>query len=293
MPMEADLSGTIERRWLKAVIEYYDQTNFDFEKIWHRGAGLAYHFGQYGGDIQKHKQALTNANLVLADIARIKHGDRVLDAGCGLGGSSFWLAMHRRTEVVGITVVKRHVLAARELAQQLSLDDRVRFYEANYSNTCLRQASFDVVWALESVCHAVSKATFYREAARLLRPGGRLVVAEFVRVSRDLGADTEAMLREWLDGWSIPDIDTADEHLAAAKNAGFVDVQLNDYTPTTCRSLYRLYKLARIARPIDQFLFSLGLRSAAQHGNVIGSLRQYQLVKKQLWFYGILSGTRQ
>ena len=293
MPIEANLSGTSERRWLEAVIEYYDQTNFDFEKIWHRGAGLAYHFGYYGGDIQKHKYALTNANLVLASIARIEHGDRVLDAGCGLGGSSFWLATHRCTDVVGITLVQGHVLAAREIAQQRSLDDRVRFYEADYTNTSFREASFDVVWALESVCHAVSKGAFYREAARLLRPGGRLVVAEFIRVSRDVRTDTESMLREWLDGWSIPDIDTADEHLAAAKSAGFADVQLDDYTPTTRRSLHRLYKLARIARPIDQVLFSLGLRSAAQHGNVIGSLRQYQLVQKGAWFYGILSGTKQ
>jgi SAM-dependent methyltransferase len=195
--------------------------------------------------------------------------------------------------VVGITLVQGHVLAAREIAQQRSLDDGVRFYEADYTNTSFREASFDVVWALESVCHAVCKGAFYREAARLLRPGGRLVVAEFIRVSRDVGTDTESMLREWLDGWSIPDIDTADEHLAAAKSAGFADVQLDDYTPTTRRSLHRLYKLARIARPIDQVLFSLGLRSAAQHGNVIGSLRQYQLVQKGAWFYGILSGTKQ
>jgi hypothetical protein len=56
--------------------------------------------------------------------------------------------------------------------------------------------------------------------------------------------------------------------------------------------LRRLYKLACLARPIDQVLFSLGLRSAAQHGNVVASLRQYQLLRKGAWFYGIVSGTR-
>lgn len=150
-----------------------------------------------------------------------------------------------------------------------------------------------MVWALESVCHAVSKAAFYREAARLLRPGGRLVVAEYVRASRHLGAEADSLVREWLDGWSIPDIDTAEEHLVAAKRAGFADAQLDDYTKTTHRSLRRLYKLACLARPIDLILFGLGLRSATQHGNVVASLRQYQLLRKGVWFYGILSGTKQ
>jgi cyclopropane fatty-acyl-phospholipid synthase-like methyltransferase len=292
MPMETDVSDTPERRWLKAVNEYYDQTNFDYKKVWHSGTSLAYHFGYYADDIHEHQHALTNANQVLAGIARVKSGDRVLDAGCGLGGSSFWLAAHRSAMVVGITPVPGHVTAAKETARHRSLDDRVTFHEADYTDTPFQTASFDVVWALESLCHAVSKAAFYREAARLLRPGGRLVVAEYIRVSRDLGADTESMVREWLDGWSIPDIDTAEEHLAAAAEAGFADARLDDFTGTTHRSLRRLYKLACLARPIDQVLFSLGLRSAAQHGNVVASLRQYQLLQKGAWFYGVLSGTR-
>jgi len=293
MPTEADVSETPERRWLKAVNEYYDQTNFDYKKVWHSGTSLAYHFGYYADDIHEHKHALTNANHVLARIARIKSGDRVLDAGCGLGGSSFWLAAHRSAQVVGITPVRGHVLAAREIARRRSLDDQVSFYVADYADTRFQKASFDVVWALESVCHAVSKAAFYREAARLLRPGGRLVVADYIRVSRDLGADTDSMIREWLDGWSIPDIATADEHLAASTRAGFADVHLDDYTKTTHRSLRRLYKLACLARPIDQILFGFRLRSVTQHGNVIASLRQYQLLRKGAWFYGILSGTKQ
>jgi tocopherol O-methyltransferase len=293
MPADANVSETAERRWLKAVNEYYDHTNFDYKKVWHRGTSLAYHFGYYSDDIHEHEHALTNANHVLAGIAGIKHGDRVLDAGCGLGGSSFWLAANRSAQVVGITPVQRHVLAAGEIARHRSLDDQVSFHEADYANTSFQNDSFDVVWALESVCHAVSKAAFYREAARLLRPGGRLVVAEYVRASRHLGAEADSLVREWLDGWSIPDIDTAEEHLVAAKRAGFADAQLDDYTKTTHRSLRRLYKLACLARPIDLILFGLGLRSATQHGNVVASLRQYQLLRKGVWFYGILSGTKQ
>jgi tocopherol O-methyltransferase len=290
--MDADVSDNLERRWLDAIKAYYDQTKFDYEKVWHSGNSLAFHFGYYADDIHEHKHALINANNVLAKIARVKNGDRVLDAGCGVGDSSFWLAAHHSAQVVGITPVQGHVLAAREIARQRSLDHQVSFCEADYTQTSFQEGSFDVVWALESVCHAVSKVAFYREAARLLRPGGRLVVADYVRASRDLGADTDLKVREWLDGWSIPDIDTAAEHLASAESVGFRDVRLDDYTKTTHRSLRRLYKLACLAWPIDKVLFALGFRSVVQHGNVIASLRQYQLLREGAWFYGVLSGTK-
>lgn len=290
--MDVDLSEASERRWLDAVKDYYHQTKFDYEKVWHSGTSLAFHFGYYADDVHEHKHALANANQVLARIARVKNGDRVLDAGCGIGDSSFWLATHYSAQAVGITPVRAHVLAAREIAQHRSLNDRVSFCEADYTKTSFQDSSFDVVWALESLCHAPSKVAFYREAARLLRPGGRLVVAEYVRASRNFEPETDLEIREWLDGWSIPDIDTSREHLAAAQSVGFVDVRLDDYTIATHRSLRRLYKLACIAWPIDQTLFRLGLRSAVQHGNVIASLRQYQLLRKGAWFYGILSGTK-
>lgn len=289
MPMEEDFVAS-ELRWLRSVNEYYTQTDFDYRRVWHSGDSLAYHFGYYGDGIHEHGHALANANQVLAGIAGVKPGDRVLDAGCGVGGSSFWLATKRSAQVVGITPVTKHVHAARKRAHDLSLSDRVSFYEADYANTPFPKASFDVIWALESVCHAESKIAFYREAARLLRPGGRVVVAEYIRTSRDVDRKTDLQIREWLDGWCIPDIDAADEHVAAATSAGFAGVRLDDYTGTTSRSLRRLYKLACIARPIDQVLYRLGFRSKAQHGNVIASLRQYQLLKKGAWFYGILSG---
>jgi hypothetical protein len=99
-------------------------------------------------------------------------------------------------------------------------------------------------------------------------------------------------MRDWLEGWSIPDLDTRHEHLAAAREAGFVDLGLDDYTRVTRRSLRRLYKLAYLATPVDRLLYTLGLRSETQHRNVVASRRQYQLLRSGAWFYGILSGTK-
>jgi tocopherol O-methyltransferase len=279
-------------QWLSSVIEYYEHTKFDYRALWHNMENCAFHFGYYSEHVCQHAHALINSNKVLADIAGVRPGDRVLDAGCGLGGSSFWLASHCAAEVVGISPVAYQIVRAREIARVRLLDGSVRFEQADYTRTPFPGGSFDVVWALESLCHAVQKKAFYTEAARLLRPGGRLIVAEYIRSSRNLDEQAEALIREWLEGWCMPDLNTREEHIASAVGAGLSNVQLIDHTSATRRSLHRLYRLARVAWPIDLLLFGLGLRSKAQHGNVIASLRQYQLLRRGLWFYGILSATK-
>jgi tocopherol O-methyltransferase len=282
----------VQQAWLTTVSHYYDQTRFDYRAVWYNDDNFAFHFGYYDRSVVTHHQALNNTNRVLADIARIAPGDRVLDAGCGLGSSSFWLAMHRQAEVVGITPVAHQVNKAREIARIKGLHDRVEFHLADYTRTHFADESFDVVWALESLCHAPVKAAFYREAARLLRPGGRLIVAEYMRTSRELAPETKALMGHWLDGWSIPDLNTRDEHLTDAKGAGLFDLQLFDNTRHAYRSLRRLYKLAVLAWPINEIFHRLGMRSKTQYGNVVASLRQYQLLRQGAWFYGILTAVK-
>src|SRR3954466_11289998 len=135
MTIDGNLSDSSESRWLKAIESYYEQTNFDYKRVWHSGNSLAFHFGYYACDIEEHRHALVNANHVLSEIAHVTPGDRVLDAGCGLGGSGFWLAENKSAVVVGITPVKTHVLAARKIAQERLLADKVSFYQADYACT--------------------------------------------------------------------------------------------------------------------------------------------------------------
>jgi tocopherol O-methyltransferase len=274
------------------VISYYHQTDFDYRIAWLNSANLALHFGYYEDGIYSHAMALENTNRVLAGLARVRPGDRVLDAGCGLGGSSCWLAAKRGASVIGITPVTFQVDQARHIAALRGLSDRVSFECADYTGTPFPDASFDVVWALESLCHTPNKPAFYKEASRLLRPGGRLIVAEYMRTSRGLPAKDEALIREWLGGWMIPDLDTGTEHVQAAMAAGLDAAEMHDNTVKTRRSLRRLYIVSRVAQPIDAALHAARLRSSTQHGNVIASIRQYQALRNSLWFYGILSAVK-
>ena len=276
----------------EAIVGYYDQTWLDYRILWLNKDNLAVHFGYTDDSTRSHTDALKNMNRVLADRVRIQPGERVLDAGCGVGGSSLWLATERGAEVVGITLAARQAAMARDNAMRRGVTDRVQFEVADFTATPFPDASFDVVWAVESMCHAPRKAAFYREAARLLRPGGRVVVADFVRAARPLDSTGERLLHEWLDGWAVPDIDTPGEHLEHLACAGFAEPRLDDVTTHTRPSLRRLYRMAYWTYPLAVLGRVTGVRSEVQHGNVIASIRQYQALRRDAWFYSILSATK-
>jgi len=65
-----------------------------------------------------------------------------------------------------------------------------------------------------------------------------------------------------------------------------------DNTGKTRPSLRRLYRLGMAALPVAWLSYRLGLRSATQHGNVVAAVRQYQALRRGLWFYGVLLATK-
>ena len=92
-----------------AITDYYDHTWIDYRVLWLNRDNLAIHFGLYDETTHGHADALRNHNRVLADRIGLQPGERVLDAGCGVGGSAFWLAQRRAAEVVGITLPRSQV----------------------------------------------------------------------------------------------------------------------------------------------------------------------------------------
>jgi cyclopropane fatty-acyl-phospholipid synthase-like methyltransferase len=291
-PMLAEGTKHERRTPADRVSAYYDQTWIDYRWLWLGTDNLAIHFGYCDATTRSHADGLVNMNCVLADCAGIRPGERVLDAGCGVGGSSLWLARQCGARVVGITPVASQVQRARRFAQRRGLAGQVSFEQADYADTHFPASIFDVVWALESVCHAPSKLDFYREVVRVLRPGGRLVMAEYIRRARPLKDAGERLLHEWLDGWAIPDLDTREEHLGHVANAGLAGVRLDDVTPHVDPSLRRLYLMSSRLMWLARLGRALRLRTVVQHGNVVGSVRQYQALQEGCWFYGILSAEK-
>ncbi|MBK7939511.1 MAG: methyltransferase domain-containing protein [Lewinellaceae bacterium] len=270
------------------VQTYYNRTRFDYRVLWNRRRrDVAVHFGYYDEHADHHADALDNMNRVLADLADIQPGERVLDAGCGLGNACFWLAGRRGARVTGLNIVERQIIDCQNFKEKNGLTD-VDFVQADFCSIPFGQGTFDVVWACESICHAAQKQAFYREAYRVLKPGGRLVMAEYMRTGRPLPANSERLLSAWLHPWAIPDIDTADEHRGHAQSAGFSEINIRDVTPNVRVSLRNLHEISTRWLPLGRFFGFFGIVDRVRLGNARASVRQYDALQAGAWKYGLL-----
>lgn len=143
---------------------------------------------------------------LLLDRSALPPASTVLDVGCGIGGTTRHLAKKHACHVVGLTISARQVEMARKLTLQETVDGQpvvvavddpdaavdlgagsVRFVEldaekmGDFFTTDPNQSTFDCVWISEALSHLPDKALFFRNAATLLRPGGKLVVADWFK----------------------------------------------------------------------------------------------------------------
>ena len=140
---------------------------------------------------------------------------RLLDAGCGLGGTSFYFARQRGVHCDGISLSAHQVHAATENARKAGLDERCRFQVASFDGP-LPPLCYDAVVAIESLAHAPDLAASIANLAKSLAPGGRLVVVDDV-------ADPAADARDaalFKAGWQVPSFVPHATWLAAFTDAG-------------------------------------------------------------------------
>lgn len=139
---------------------------------------------------------------LLVERSELTARSHVLDVGCGIGGTSRYLARNRGCSVTGITISGQQVKMARNLTtkdsvceaqnvdetQVLNLGDgRVRFIEldaegmADFFSEEPNKTTFDFVWISEALSHLPDKELFFKSSTKLLEPGGKLVVADWFK----------------------------------------------------------------------------------------------------------------
>lgn len=257
------------------IVDYYAKSWYDYRGVWMNKRNRAMHYGYWDEETTNHGDSLLNMNRELAAHAAITPGSRILDAGCGVGGSSMWLAEEFDAEVVGITLSPFQQRKAQVYATERGLSTQVKFQVADYCDTGFEPESFDIVWAQESVCYAQRKGDFLREAHRLLRPGGRIAIEDGFRASRNLPPSGEALLHDWADAWALPDLDTLTEFESAAADAGFTDFRARDVSSQIVWSARRLHRAALVFEKPSWVAAKLGWRSPEAHRNLVGAKLQW------------------
>jgi len=275
-----------------AAIKHYDACYWDYLFAWSSRNDLALHYGYWDENTTSHAQSLLNKNQKLYELANIQATDYVLDAGCGIGGSSIWMAKNHGNQLKAITISSKQTYYAANHAKRHGVADKVDFEVSDFCQTPYADETFDIVWGLESVCHALNKADFIREAFRILKKGGRLVVCDGFITSRDVADENWQAVVDCFDGWAVPNLCLRDEFEQLLTEQKFTQVKYEDITEQTMASADYMYKVSKRLEPVQKISSWLGLRSATQTANFKVGLAQHQLFHQKLVEYGIFTAQK-
>ncbi len=137
---------------------------------------------------------------VLGEAADLRPGCAQLDCGCGFGDAAlFWIRRFGVETIDCLNITPSQVVKARERVRAAGLEQRVRLHLGSATRMPFADASFDRITALETAFHYDTREEFFREAFRVLRPGGRLATADVTPLEGQPNR-----WRERLATWYIP-----------------------------------------------------------------------------------------
>lgn len=254
------------------VRAYYDRNTRLFLRYGSSAEVQTIHRSLWPQGVTRIEQALAVSNDLVLEEARALQNRlghlRFADLGCGVGATLFHVlsGLSAPAQAVGLTLspVQAHIAA--EARRGLGLS--AHLLEADFHHVPLA-GGFDLVYSIEAFIHAQQPEQYLREAARLLNPGGRLILLDDFLTTTDPRAD--AWLEAYRAGWFVPRIQTVETVRATA-----LDLRL---IPLAERNLTPWLRLRTLPDGLARFLLNLGQRLPQGHPivpSMLGSMALQQ-----------------
>ncbi|KAL8788727.1 MAG: hypothetical protein Q9213_001541 [Squamulea squamosa] len=187
---DSAIVGTLKER----IRHHYDLASDYYYSLW----GEHIHHGYFLEDSDTKEQAQVQLIELLLERSQLERGSTILDVGCGIGGTTRYLALNHGCNVTGITISGKQVEMASKLtrnhptvgAMDVESDSvklghgSARFAKVDAEIMCdffAASETFDCVWISEALSHLPDKRLFFRNAFQLLGKGGKLVIADWFR----------------------------------------------------------------------------------------------------------------
>ena len=225
---------------IKNIQQFYDNSSSLWEQAW----GEHMHHGYYGpvGKLKKNRrQAQIDMIEELlhwvsaSEASSLWPPTSILDVGCGIGGSTLYLAEKFNATATGITLSPVQTTRAKERSESANLSQRTNFIVADALEMPFADESYDLVWSLESGEHMPNKQKFLQECYRVLKPGGTIIMATWCHRPVDssngqLTDDERRHLADIYRVYALPYVISLPEYEAIAQNIGFKNICTADWS---------------------------------------------------------------
>ncbi|RAL46940.1 hypothetical protein DM860_016574 [Cuscuta australis] len=226
----------------KGIAEFYDESSGMWEDIWgdHLHHGFYDHNISAGVSLPDHRAAqirMIEEALRFASLSENeeKKPKKIVDVGCGIGGSSRFLARKYSAKCQGITLSPNQAQRAQALADAQGLGERVSFQVADALNQPFPDGEFDLVWSMESGEHMPDKAKFVSELARVAAPGGTVIIVTWCH--RDLSPtensllpQEEELLKKICNAFYLPAWCSTADYVNLLKSNSLRDIKVADWS---------------------------------------------------------------
>jgi tocopherol O-methyltransferase len=213
---------TVSKHQIRA---HYDLGSLFYRLLW----GRHIHHGLWQAD-ESPSVAQQRLTETLAREARIARGERVLDVGCGLGGSSIYLARELECRLTGVTLSGLQCRWAGWSAWRRGVGRRTEFVRGDAEQLAFPAGSFDVLWSIEATEHLFDKPRFFQRAAQWLPRGGRVAICAWL-AGDDLGTQAaREQVYQVCEGFYCPSLGTRDDYQMWLREAGLVTDVHHDWT---------------------------------------------------------------
>jgi tocopherol O-methyltransferase len=169
------------------IIEHYDLASPYYYSLW----GEHLHHGYWVRGDESKETAQIQLIEHLAQLANIKTGSRILDIGCGFGGSSLYLTKKYGASVTGITISPVQVQMAKEASAKINLDATFLLMDAEDMQFA---RPFDLLWSIESISHYHNPQKFFASAVKFLMPGGCFALTDWFQKENLSPADKKEFI---------------------------------------------------------------------------------------------------
>ena len=210
------------------IIEHYDFVSPYYRLLW----GEHIHHGYWVRGDESKETAQIQLIDHLAQLANIKAGSRVLDIGCGFGGSSVYLAKKYGASVTGITISPVQVQMAKEAAAKTKVDASFLLMDAEEMQFA---QPFDVLWSVESISHYQNPRQFFVSAVKFLKPGGCFALTDWFQ-KEDLSAAEKKKFIEPIEKGMMVELRGMNDYSGFLVSSGLQVVHRQDLTRNCAKS---------------------------------------------------------